>query len=229
MDLRRDAVPFDSRAFEKAARDGENYSISETFARIHRAKHWTGSESVSGAGSGTAQTRVLSQILRDVVREFEIKTLLDAPCGDFGWMSAAQLPLESYCGADIVPDLIRENERRYGDERHRFECADITRDALPAADLMLCRDCLVHLSFADITRALRNVSAQPIQWLLTTTFPRQSENEEIVTGDWRPLNLQRAPFHLPPPLRLFNENCSEGDGKFADKSLGLWRVGDLKL
>lgn len=105
---------------------------------------------------------------------------------------------------------------------------DLTTSPLPAADLLLCRDALVHLSFADIGRALANLRRAAIPWLLTTTFPEEPSNEDIVTGDWRPLNLERAPFHFPPPARLLNEGCTEGDGRFADKSLGLWRVADLR-
>ena len=48
-----------------------------------------------------------------------------------------------------------------------------------------------------------------------------------MTGDWRPLDLERDPFGFPAPLELLNERCTEGGGIFADKSLGLWRTADL--
>ena len=101
---------------------------------------------------------------------------------------------------------------------------DLTRDALPPADLLLCRDCLVHLSYADIRRALANVARSGIPYVLTTTFPGAKANEDIVTGDWRVINLEAAPFGFPPPLHLLNEGCTEAGGLFADKSLGLWRT-----
>ncbi|MEO8451290.1 MAG: hypothetical protein ABI647_15960 [Gemmatimonadota bacterium] len=90
---------------------------------------------------------------------------------------------------------------------------------------MLCRDCLVHLSFADVGRALANIRSARITYLLTTTFPEEALNVDIATGDWRPLNLEREPFSFPPPLALLPEGCTEGDGRFQDKSLGLWLVG----
>ena len=67
-----------------------------------------------------------------------------------------------------------------------------------------------------------------IPYILTTTVPRCEANEDIVTGDWRVLDLERAPFHLPAPLRILNEGCTEGSGVFADKSLGLWRTEALR-
>lgn len=105
---------------------------------------------------------------------------------------------------------------------------DLTRDRLPTVDLVLCRDCLVHLSFAQAQQALANIAASGARYLLTTTFTGRSENADIPTGKWRALNLQRPPFNLPQPLELINERCTEKDGRYADKSLGLWPVADLR-
>ncbi|MGH8131321.1 MAG: hypothetical protein ACRES3_10755 [Steroidobacteraceae bacterium] len=56
----------------------------------------------------------------------------------------------------------------------------------------------------------------------------RARNERIVAGEWRPLNLQPPPFGLPPPLRLINENCTEGNGAYRDKALGLWDLTTLR-
>jgi hypothetical protein len=220
-------VPFDPRHFERLARNGELLSSEETFRNIHRRHHWSGSASPSGAGATEEQTARLRTELPILLRDLGVRTLLDLPCGDFSWMATIDLPVEQYIGADLLPELITPLQQQYGDARRRFIVLDLTADSLPAADLLLCRDCLVHLSLADIRRALRNVARSRIPWLLTTTFPDGAENEDIVTGDWRVLDLEHPPFSFPPPVRLLNEGCTEGGGRFADKSLGLWRVGDL--
>jgi hypothetical protein len=59
---------------------------------------------------------------------------------------------------------------------------------------------------------------------MTTTFPECDENKNITTGDWRIINLELSPFNFPKPLYLLNENCTEGEGTYKDKSLGLWEV-----
>jgi hypothetical protein len=202
-------------------------SPEETFRDIHRRHHWAGSASPSGAGAAEDQTARLRSELPALLAELRIRTLLDLPCGDYSWMATADLPLERYIGADLLPDLIVPLQERYGDRRRRFLVLDLTRDPLPEADLLLCRDCLVHLSQADIRAALRNVVRSGIPYLLTTTFPDGADNEDIVTGDWRVVDLRGPPFSFPPPRRLLNEGCTEGAGRFADKSLGLWRVSDL--
>jgi hypothetical protein len=228
MSSRRTLVPFDPYYFERRAREGQTYDVRGAFEHIHRSRLWTGSESVSGEGAGAAQTSRLATELPVLLREIGTRTLLDLPCGDYGWMKDVDLPVERYIGGDIVPALIAENQARHADERHVFLVLDLTRDTLPAADLLLCRDALVHLSFTDIGAAVANVRHSGIPFLLATTFPDHPENEDILTGDWRLLNLQRAPFRWPAPLRLLNEGCTEGGGRFADKSLGLWAVADLR-
>jgi hypothetical protein len=224
---RRDAVPFDPRHFERLARSGHLLSAEEAFRDIHRRHHWAGSASPSGAGAAEEQTARLRTELPALLAELGARTLLDLPCGDYSWMATVDLPVQRYIGGDLVPELIAPLERRFGDARRRFVVLDLRSDPLPAADLLLCRDCLVHLSLADIRLALRNVARSRIPYLLTTTFPDGAENEEIVTGDWRVLDLESPPFSFPPALRLLNEGCTEGDGRFADKSLALWRVSDI--
>ena len=220
-------MPFDPRHFEKLAGHGETASNDAIFRDIYRRNHWSGPDSPSGRGASQDQTRALGNALPALLRRLGAGTLLDLPCGDYSWMRRLELPVTSYIGADLLPELIHPLQQGFTDQAHHFIVLDLTGDPLPRADVLLCRDCLVHLSFADIRRALVNIVRAGVPWLLTTTFPQNEKNEDIVTGDWRPLDLQRAPFAFPPPSDLLNEECTEGGGLFGDKSLGLWRTVDL--
>ena len=101
---------------------------------------------------------------------------------------------------------------------------DIVRDQLPCAELVLCRDCMIHLSNADVLSALRNVRRSGAKYLLATTYTARPTNPDIVTGDWRPINLQAAPFSLGEQLELISEEWDWADGYHADKCIGLWDV-----
>lgn len=221
-------VPAHRRYLERAD-EFRGLELRERFARIFEVNLWGSAETVSGTGSALAQTRAVRSQLPVLLRHLRVTTLLDLPCGDFGWMHATDLDGIEYIGADIVPELIARNRREYAADARRFEVLDLTADPLPAVDLVLCRDCLVHLSNLHIAQALENVRASGSTWLLTTTFPCHDQEGDLDDGDWRPLNLERPPFALPPPLALLNEGCSEHDGAFADKSLGLWRIADLPV
>lgn len=63
--------------------------------------------------------------------------------------------------------------------------------------------------------------------MLVTIFADCEKNEDIVTGDWRIMNLTKEPFNLLEPELILNENCTEGDKTYTDKSLGLWEISDL--
>ncbi len=85
----------------------------------------------------------------------------------------------------------------------------------------------MHLSFANIGRAVANFRESGAIWLVATTFPEWQGNVDCEDGDWRALNFERAPFNWGPPLELLNENCQEAGGGWRDKSLGVWRLADL--
>jgi hypothetical protein len=80
----------------------------------------------------------------------------------------------------------------------------------------------VLFSNDDVQRALANFKRSGARYLLATTFPTVQENSDTQNGVWRPLNLEKGPFHLPRPIALINEKCTEAQGRYQDKSLGLW-------
>ena len=227
MEKPREPLPFDVAYFRKLAERGIRYPAREVFTRIHESNHWSGSASRSGQGSDGGQTAEVAAALTRLVAAYGVRVLLDLPCGDFNWMKSVDLAIDRYIGGDIVPEIIALNRKEHGSAGREFMVLDITEGPLPDADLLLCRDCLVHLSNEDATRALDAIRRSSIRLLLATTFTECERNQEIVTGDWRIINLEKAPFNLPPPLELINEHCTEGGGTYADKSLGLWRVADL--
>lgn len=227
MDSKRPPV----LAHQRFIADRDNFAgldLAARFARILETNLWGAPTSVSGLGSEDLATAAIREALPALLQKLGARSLLDAPCGDAGWIATCKLDVD-YIGADIVPSLIETNRRRAanGEVAGRFVLADITSDPLPRADLILCRDCLVHLSFRNIGRAVTRFHDSGARHLLVTTFPGWETNDDCEDGDWRALNFERAPFNWPAPLELINERCDEGGGGWSDKSLGLWRLADL--
>jgi hypothetical protein len=207
--------------------EGVKSSMKDIFTNIYKHNLWESPESVSGPGSSLTQTRTIIKQLSLLIKQLQVKTLLDAPCGDFHWMKEVNPEIDLYIGVDIVSELIEENNRKYASHNRQFLNLDITHDPLPKADLILCRDCLVHFSFADIHAAISNFKKSGSKYLLTTTFTNVTRNMDIKTGGWRPLNLEIEPFNLPKPILIINENCTEGNMAYTDKSLALWELAAL--
>lgn len=200
---------------------------SFVFTRIYRENRWKSVESRSGTGSSLARTATVRSELGHLVREFGVKAVVDAPCGDFTWMQHVDLNGAHYTGIDVVRDVIEHCRASYGTRDRRFIVGDLSSMSVPASDLIFCRDCLVHLSYRQIRHVLANFKRSGARYLLATTFPAHDDNQDIDSGSWRPLNLQQSPFNFPQPLRLILENCT--DEGYEDKSLGLWRLADIDI
>jgi len=206
---------------------GREHFVPAIFRRIYRENHWGDPWSVSGPGSSLAATEYIRKEISQLIHDLELRTILDIPCGDHLWINYVTLGACKYIGADIVEELVKRNSQRYASKDKQFLVLDITKAPLPRADLVLCRDCLVHLSFKAISRALRNIKSSGSKYILTTTFTNRATNDDTRTGGWRVLNLNAEPFNFPQPILVINENCKEGGGVWRDKSLGLWLVDSM--
>ena len=176
---------------------------------------------MSGRGSTLARTTAIMAQLPLLLQDLNAHSLLDAGCGDFNWMRRVNLTGIHYTGIDVVPELIARNRQHYEGERTSFAVIDVTRDRLPAADAILCRECFIHLSLRNIKAALRNFKKCGATHLLCTTHSTINTNTDCPDGGWRSLNLQLPPFDFPAPIRLLVEDEELG------KCLGVWRLKDL--
>ncbi|MEY3880548.1 MAG: hypothetical protein RIQ94_1344 [Pseudomonadota bacterium] len=208
----------------------QTVNLKDKFLDIYLNNTFRGNESRSGGGSDLVQTAIIRVELPKLIKELDIKSFMDAPCGDWFWMKETALGVEEYIGIDIVEKLVENNNQQFGSPSHKFFCLNIADDELPKADLIFCRDCLVHLNYDDIYKVIANFKRSQSRYLLTTTFIDRKRNVNLIGKDiWRTLNLQLAPFNFPPPLMLINENCTEVNGRYADKCLALWQLDDLVI
>lgn len=199
----------------------------ERFTKIYQENMWGDTESLSGTLSSMQGAAPLREKLPAFIEDLLVETFLDVPCGDFNWMNNMDLPVKKYIGADIVKPMIDANRRLYANEDREFIYLDIMNETLPPADLIFCRECFIHFSNHDIQRTLDNFRQSDATYLLTTTHPELKKNIDIETGFWRPINLQAAPFSLPSPLKLLTEYASSNG--VLGKSMGLWRIDDLRM
>ena len=132
-------------------------SNKDIFRNIYLNNTWGDKYSYSGTGSNLIQTKTLRKEIPNIIEKYKIKSILDIPCGDFYWMKELDFKDINYIGADIVPDLIQKNTKEFTENNINFKILDLTSDSLPYSDLIFCRDCLVHLSFEDIFKALENI------------------------------------------------------------------------
>jgi hypothetical protein len=172
---------------------------------------------VSGSGSTLPNTRNIRKWLREVIEARDIDSIIDAPCGDGRWMADVQFS-GFYLGIDCVESVACTAHMR--SPSREFRVRDLLAyTPLMRADLIVSRDFLVHLSLNNCGRFLFNVRDGGSKLTALTHFPAVTENTDIDGAwGWRPLNMTLAPFNLPEPIDICEEN--EGQGK----TLALFRL-----
>lgn len=185
------------------------------------------SESKSGPGSSLIQAKELFDHLPLFFKKYGVKSMLDAPCGDFYWMQKINLDGINYTGGDIVPEIIKNNYE-HTTNSIQFKRIDILNDRLPKVDLILCRDLFVHLTNEQIFKALKNIRASGSKYLLLTSYKSRLINKDIAEiGHWRTLNMEVAPFFLDQKIDEIFENCTEGNMAFNDKYLLMFEIKEI--
>jgi len=210
----------------KADRADSEVPNDNPFKIIMRYKMWGSLESISGPGSRLRATKNIRKALPKLWKKYNIKSFMDAPCGDYYWMKEVNKDTIDYLGIDIVDEIIETNNQKYQDKNIRFKCLDISEDELPKVDMILCKDCLQHLSFENINKTLFNFKKSGSRYLLVTSYPLTKKNWDIKDGEYRPLNLFIAPFNLPEPLLEIYEGEIGGE---IDRTEYLVALENIKL
>ena len=197
----------------------KNDTTEEIFSNIYNKNLWQSENSKSGKGSEINETKTLIRDLKSLFKKYNIRTIVDAPCGDFNWFRYVVSEIDEYYGIDIVEKLINNN-KIYETDKIRFAKGDITNCDIPEADLILCRDCFIHLNFEQIKTAMNNFKKSNCKYILTTSYDIK-ENVDVITGQFRKINLTVSPFNFPKPVQILFDDVENG------KYLCLWRLSDL--
>ncbi|MEM9967579.1 MAG: hypothetical protein AAF755_05705 [Pseudomonadota bacterium] len=177
-------------------------------------------------------TKRLRAALPHVFKAYNVRTFLDAPCGDWFWMQHVDLGDVQYIGGDISSEIIAKLNQSFGSDQRSFVHLDITSDPLPKADMIMVRDCLFHLRFWLRWAFFSNFVNSGIPYLMTTvSYPLENKNLRV-NGEWARFNPMLPPFSLSDPLELIHETADDLSMNWSDihqspharssRSLGIW-------
>ena len=199
------------------------------FTSIFKSKHWVQDEdilpekniSVSGHGSNihTEQFNNLISSFSNFVEKYQIRSILDMPCGDFLWMNEFIKNKEiRYLGIDIVDNLINENKKKYKNQNVNFKTSDIINfNTEEKFDLVFMRDFFIHISNFDIKNVLSNIKKMNIKYFAFENYDIKN-NTDVIIGNHRKINLKLDPFNLGEPLFFFKDFESDKYIYFYEKN-----------
>jgi SAM-dependent methyltransferase len=180
----------------------------DVFDKIYEHSYWGKG---SGGGSSPEATQPYKVFLEDFIRQHEIKSVVDLGCGDWQFSQFLDFGGATYIGIDASKRVIANNQQAFLRSGVSFVNLPSDCNDIPSADLLVCKDVLMHLStkeVQDIVSILPNFKYA----LITNDVPCLSAfgeiilrlrrpfwpvvNREIKTGDYRTLDPTQRPFNL---------------------------------
>ncbi len=218
-------IDFQARVLGERALDGRfpMPASVETTARKSGLRHARQEQPAgqhdtrSGLASTAKQTRELRRSLPVLLDQFQVRSLLDAGCGDSDLIVSIADGLDLYIGVDLLEEVIRCNIERLAYRPMMTFCvADIARDKLPRCDAVLCREVLEYCTQSEQALILRNIARSGAKFLIAP-FSATAGNSGDPAKVSPSLDLTADPHRLPMPEAVVADS--------AGKSLGLWSIG----
>jgi SAM-dependent methyltransferase len=171
------------------------------FADIYRHGTWGKSAEgagTSGTGSTVRRTVIYRTFLQRFIKENDIRSVVDAGCGDWEFSQTLDWTGIDYKGFDIVESNIANHSRKHSKPNIQFLLGNVVELDLPPADLLICKHVLQHLPTRDVQTFLTQVTKYK-HVLLTNSVNEKTlsaTNGDIVVGGYRELDPTARPFNL---------------------------------
>lgn len=183
--------------------------MQPSFSQIYAENVWDVNLR-SGPGSDPKLNRRYGRLIEQFIRSHNVRSVVDLGCGDWSFSRTIDWTGVDYVGIDVVPELIAHLNNTYARPGVRFIQRDILgQDDLPSADLAISKDVLQHWPIASIQafigrlelfrHALITNDCKVLvrNWRrLWIPEERVPANIDIEPGEYRPVRLTEAPFHL---------------------------------
>ena len=181
-----------------------NFSQAREYVEFGlREKSKGNRESASGPGSFLSAAAPTLSLLRKVIDDHDISSILDLGCGDWNWMQHLELRQKTtgspvtYEGWDANEKLIEGLNTHYGIvDQVDFKLRDLVTDTMPPSDLIIIRDVLFHMPVDLAQATIANIKATS-RYMIATTFlgVRDNIGPEKAWGFYN-INLMIKPFKL---------------------------------
>lgn len=152
-------------------------------------------EGFSGSGSLVHFARPYMNFLQDFVKNNEIKSVVDAGCGDWTFSRHMDWRGCDYIGFDVVKSVVERNQKYFSSPSIQFVHSNFIAMELPPADLLICKDVLQHCTNDDILAFISQFKNYK-HCLITNDIEPCDINTLIKRGEWRPVDLTKPPFNV---------------------------------
>jgi SAM-dependent methyltransferase len=182
------------------------------FSNIYSQAVWgknAKGEGFSGGGSLLKNCLEYNKYLENFMLKHNIRSVVDAGCGD--WESTQYINWNGveYFGCDVVESVIKKNIARFAAPNIYFVHGNLVTMDLPQADLLICKHVLQHLTNDDIQRFIPQLKKYKYCLMTNEVYPHSltSDNPDIEVGGGHKIDLRKAPFFVKgTPVMHFRIN-----------------------
>jgi len=173
----------------------------DAFTHIYEKGVWGVNEQgngYSGSGSTLANTERYRTFLSNFLKSKKIRSVVDAGCGDWTFSREIDWGTIKYTGIDVVGPVIERNRAQYATENIQFLHGNFIAEPLFAADLLICKEVLQHLTNVQVMQFIKKISKFKYCLLINDVNPATltCKNSKTHTGGYRTLDLTKPPFNL---------------------------------
>ncbi|PWH84260.1 SAM-dependent methyltransferase [Algibacter marinivivus] len=175
--------------------------------QIYDMNLWGGKEFDFYSGEGSHNPEIINPYLKQVISFLESFsepiTVCDLGSGDFNIGKHLTKYSKKYIAIDIVETLIERNKKLYKEDNLEFHCLDIVKDELPAADCIILRQVLQHLSNTEILSVVKKL--KNYKYVILTEhipFGYFTPNKDIISGQGIRLKQNSGVDILEPPFNF---------------------------
>ena len=184
----------------------ENHTMNhheKSFTHIYKNRLW-GIDHPNGFGSLDKYTVNDRLALSSIINKYNIKTMLDVPCGTVSWINMVLKNIRiDYTGMDIVKEQIRDNKQKFPE--YKFIHGDMTQTRIGKYDLIFSKEGTQHITEPATLNFLKNVKKSGSTYLCITHYDIPRNDDSIVStstgipdlesGGYREQNFLLPPYH----------------------------------
>jgi hypothetical protein len=194
--------------------------MEKTFTMIYENNIWGDNKNNNykgSSGDGSAinfNKNTYIPFLQNFINDNNIKTVVDLGCGDFICGPSIYDNLDIlYTGYDVYNNVTQNNSKNNLKTKYEFIHLDFfnNKEKIKDGELCILKDVLQHWSLNKINNFLEYiVESKKFKYILITNCCNQeTDNTDILIGQFRPLSCEFFPLKKYNPIKLYNYNTKE--------------------
>jgi len=168
----------------------------------------------SGPGSSVEYNEKYIEIVKKVIKDYNINNIVDLGCGDFiiGRLLYDDINV-SYTGYDVYKKIIDYHITQYPEPKYTFKHLDFytNKESIIEGDMCILKDVIQHWPTEEIYVFMDYlIESKKFKYILLVNCCNQQINDQSCnTGGWRHLTCNLLPLKKYNAVKIDNYNSKE--------------------